>query len=81
MRTARGFHKALGGIAKRRREILTEIATGKVPCHLHRKRPRLAVGIVVNALNQPFPVCDACIRQGQRLGYEVERPSISAGIP
>ena len=71
-RSARGFHKLVGGVAKRKRDLLADIRLGKRVCRAHPKTP--AVGIVINALNQPGPACEACLQYGAAHGYPVERP-------
>lgn len=74
-RSAYGFHKAVGGIIKRRRERLAELVEREVPCFwAHKGCRHRAVGLVENWALELFPQCRTHLEQGRKLGYAVYEP-------
>jgi hypothetical protein len=65
-----GLHKAVGGIEKRRREALANLASRT--CKLHPDRP--AAGLIQTPLLDLLPACPACVVHGKKRGYEVLEP-------
>jgi hypothetical protein len=61
----------LGGVEKRRREMLAGLAESH--CHLHPDRP--AAAIILSALNQAHYACGECARRAAALGYELIGPA------
>jgi hypothetical protein len=75
-RSMYGLHKAIGGIEKRRREMLEQITCGGLACHWKVKGcQQPAVGLLENWAGQPFPQCRTHLEQGRQLGYTIYEPS------